>query len=307
MNYDNLIALIGNTPLIELKTYRKKAIRFFAKLEGNNPGGSVKDRTAKYLIENAEKNGQLKKRKIILEATSGNTGIALAMIAATKGYKFTAVMPDNSSVERIKTLKAFGAEVILTPGEKGTNGAIQFAREMASKFDRYYMPDQFSNPANPQAHFESTGKEIIQDLPDVTALVAGIGTGGTLTGAGKRLKLYNSKIDIIAVEPPSKTRIQGLRNMDEYKPSVYDDLIIDRKLNVADEDAFRLARELYMKEGLAVGISCGAALWGALCYSNTIRRGNIAIIFPDRGERYFSTELFEVFDTEETMNVYSSN
>lgn len=293
MDYGNVIHIIGNTPVIELKTYRRSGIRLFAKLEGNNPGGSVKDRTAKYLIEEAERNGQLNNGKIILEATSGNTGIALAMIAATKGYRFTAVMPENASVERIKLLKAYGAGIILTDGEKGTNGAIEVARLMLKGDDRYYMPDQFNNPANPRAHYETTGKEIIEALPGVTALVAGIGTGGTITGAGRRLKAYNPGIDIIAVEPSPNTRIQGLRNMQAYKPRVYDDAIVDYKLDVPDEEAFKLARELFAREGQTVGISCGAALWGAMRYSRKINEGNIVMIFPDRGDKYFSTELFD--------------
>jgi len=293
MLFSNIIETIGNTPLAELKSYGRPGIKIFAKLEGNNPGGSVKDRTAKYLIEAAEKEGQLQKGRIILEATSGNTGIALAMIAAIKGYGFVAVMPENASEERVKLLKAYGAEIILTEGEKGTNGAIEVARKMVNQDQRYYMPDQFTNPANPLAHFETTGKEIIDDIPDVTAFVAGVGTGGTITGAGRRLKTYNPKIDVIGVEPPPQTRIQGLRNMAAYKPPIYDDSILDYKLDVPDEEAFILARELYVREGLTAGISCGAALWGALRYSGMIESGNIVMIFPDRGDKYFSTELFQ--------------
>ncbi|MHB8156184.1 MAG: PLP-dependent cysteine synthase family protein [Desulfocucumaceae bacterium] len=294
MLINDIIDTIGNTPVVELKTYGKPGLRIFAKLEGNNPGGSVKDRTAKYLINNAEKAGLLEGGKVIIEATSGNTGIALAMLSAIKGYKFVAVMPENASIERIKLLKAFGAEVILTDGDKGTNGSIEVARKMVAEDKKYYMPDQFSNPANPQAHYESTGKEIIEDIPGVTAFVAGVGTGGTLTGAGKRLKAYNPAIDIIGVEPGPRTGIQGLRNMVAYKPPVYDDSIIDYKLDVPDDEAFRLARELYVREGLTVGISCGAALWGALKYGETTDSGNIVVIFPDRGEKYFSTELFDL-------------
>lgn len=293
MLFSNIIETIGNTPVTELKSYGRPGIKIFAKLEGNNPGGSVKDRTAKYLIEAAEKEGHLQKGRIILEATSGNTGIALAMIAAIKGYSFVAVMPENASEERVKLLKAYGAEIILTEGEKGTNGAIEVARKMVNQDQRYYMPDQFTNPANPLAHFETTGKEIIEDIPDVTALVAGVGTGGTITGAGRRLKTYNPKIDVIGVEPPPQTRIQGLRNMEAYKPPIYDDSILDYKLDVPDEEAFILARELYFREGLTAGISCGAALWGALQYSKMIESGNIVMIFPDRGDKYFSTELFQ--------------
>ncbi len=293
MFFTNIIETIGNTPVTELKTYGRPGIRIYAKLEGNNPGGSVKDRTAKYLIEAAEKEGHLQIGRIILEATSGNTGIALAMIAAIKGYGFVAVMPENASEERVKLLKAYGAEIILTDGEKGTNGAIEVARKMVDRDQRYYMPDQFTNPANPQAHFETTGREIIEDIPDVTALVAGVGTGGTITGTARRLKLHNPKIDIIGVEPPPQTRIQGLRNMEAYKPPIYDDSLLDFKLDVPDDEAFILARELFVREGLTAGISCGAALWGALQYSRMVESGNIVVIFPDRGDKYFSTELFQ--------------
>ncbi|MFZ5596311.1 MAG: PLP-dependent cysteine synthase family protein [Bacillota bacterium] len=293
MLYGNIIDTIGNTPVVELKTYGRPGVRLYAKLEGCNPGGSVKDRTARYLIDAAEKEGHLVAGKVIIEATSGNTGIALAMISALKGYRFVAVMPENASEERVKLLRAYGARVILTDANKGTNGAIEVAREMVKKDSRYFMPDQFSNPANPRAHYETTGTEIINDLPSVTAFVAGVGTGGTLTGAGKRLKEYNPGIDIIAVEPVPLTRIQGLRNMEAYKPPVYDDSIIDYKLDIPDEEAFKLARELYVTEGLAVGISCGAALWGAIEYSKGIKEGNIVMIFPDRGDKYFSTDLFE--------------
>ena len=294
MLLNNIMDSIGNTPVVELKSYARPGIKVYAKLEGNNPGGSIKDRTAKYLIEAAEREGHLTDSRIILEATSGNTGIALAMIAAIKGYKFTAVVPESASIERIKLLKAYGAEVVLTDGAKGTNGAIDVARKMLEDDDRYYMPDQFSNPANPQAHFETTAKEIIEDVPNITAFVAGIGTGGTLTGAGRRLKSFNSGIDIIGVEPLPQTRIEGLRNMEKYKPPIYDDSIINYKLSASDYEALRLARELYVKEGLTAGISCGAALWGTLQYSRRLESGNIVVIFPDRGDKYFSTKLFDL-------------
>lgn len=292
MLFGKIMDAIGGTPVVQLKTYGGSGLRIFAKLEGNNPGGSVKDRTAKYLIETAEKKGSLQAGKVILEATSGNTGIALAMIAAVKGYKFVAVMPENASEERVKLLKAYGAEVILTEAGKGTNGSIEVARKMAMENDNFYMPDQFANPANPLAHFETTGREIIEDVPEITAFVAGVGTGGTLTGAGKRLKEYNKNIHIVGVEPSPGTRIQGLRNMKAYKPPIYNDAIIDYKLDVPDDEAFRLARDLFTREGITAGISCGAALWGALRYSEMVDSGNIVVIFPDRGDKYFSTELF---------------
>ena len=293
MLFKNIFETIGNTPLTELKSFGRPGVKIYAKLEGNNPGGSVKDRTAKYLIESAESEGVLGGGRVILEATSGNTGIALAMISAARGYPFTAVMPANVSLERIKLLRAFGADLVLTDGDKGTNGAIGIALKMVQENDKYYMPDQFSNPANPRAHYETTGKEIIRDLPQVTALVAGIGTGGTITGAGRRLKEYNPDIDVVAVEPMPKTKIQGLRNMEDYKPLVYNQKMIDLKLSVQDDKAFHLARELYLREGVLAGISCGAALWGAIQYSQNLDCGNIVVILPDRGDRYISTELFD--------------
>lgn len=292
MFFKNIIDTIGGTPVVELKYYEKPGVKIYAKLEGGNPGGSIKDRTARYLIEAAERDGQLDKDRVVIEATSGNTGIALAMMATLRGYRFTAVMPDGASVERIKLLRAFGAEVILTEGDRGTNGSIEVARELCRKDSRYFMPDQFANPANPLAHYETTGREIIEDVPGVSALVAGVGTGGTITGTGRRLKEYNPEIEVVGVEPFPRTLIQGLRNMEDYKPPVFDETLLDHKFYVPDDEAFRLARELYLREGLAVGISCGAALWGALKYSEKIESGKIVVIFPDRGDRYASTELF---------------
>ncbi|MCL5057929.1 MAG: cysteine synthase family protein [Actinobacteria bacterium] len=292
MLFGNILESIGGTPVVQLKTYGSAGVRIYAKLEGNNPGGSVKDRTARYLLETAEREGHLGAGKVIIEATSGNTGIALAMISAVKGYSFIAVMPENASEERVKLLKAYGAGVILTDAAKGTNGSIEVARKMALEDKSYFMPDQFANPANPRAHFETTGSEIIEDVPGITAFVAGVGTGGTLTGAGKRLKAYNPDIQIVGVEPSPGTRIQGLRNMEAYKPPIYDDSIIDCKLDVPDDEAFALARDIFVREGITAGISCGAALWGAIRYSEKMERGNIVVIFPDRGDKYFSTELF---------------
>lgn len=292
MQFRDILEAIGGTPVVQLKTYGNANVKIYAKLEGNNPGGSVKDRTARYLLETAEREGRLGPGRIIIEATSGNTGIALAMISAIKGYRFIAVMPENASEERVKLLKAYGAGVILTDASKGTNGSIEVARKMAQEDRNYFMPDQFANPANPRAHFETTGSEIIKDVPGITAFVAGVGTGGTLTGAGKRLKAYNPDIRIVGVEPSPGTRIQGLRNMEAYKPPIYDDSIIDCKLDVPDDEAFALARDIFVREGISAGISCGAALWGAIRYSETVDKGNIVVIFPDRGDKYFSTDLF---------------
>jgi len=294
MRYKNILDTIGNTPVVELKTFcPKRDLKIFAKLEGANPGGSIKDRTALSMIEDARQRGILNKDKILLEATSGNTGIALAMIASYYGYHYTAVMPDNVSIERTKLLTSFGAEIIYTPGVAGTNGAIKVAREMVKNSDCYIMLDQFSNPANIQAHYQTTGAEIIVDVPEVTAFVAGMGTGGTLTGVGRRLKEYNPAIHIVGVEPPAKTKLQGLRNMEAYTPEVFDPSVLDFRLLAQEEDSFVLARKLFKQEGISVGISCGAALWGALEYAKEIEQGCIVVLFPDRGDKYISTELFD--------------
>lgn len=293
MRYNNILDTIGNTPTVELKTFSPKpGVKIFAKLEGGNPGGSIKDRVALRMIRYALEKGLLSKEKILLEATSGNTGIAMAMIAAILGYRFVAVMPGNVSVERTKLLKSYGAEIVLTDGSEGTNGAIRVAAEMVEKSGGLYvMLDQFNNPANVQAHYETTGAEIINDVPEITAFVAGMGTGGTLTGVGRRLKEYNPAIKIIGVEPPPNTRLQGLRNMEAYSPPVFDPSILDLKLRAPEEECFTLARQLYTREGISAGISSGAALWGALEYGKTIAGGAIVTIFPDRGDKYLSTDL----------------
>ena len=216
------------------------------------------------------------------------------MIAAIRGYKFTAVMPESVSIERRKLLTAYGAEIVLTNGAKGTNYAIEVANTMVrDNPEKYLMLDQFNNVANVLAHYHTTGKEIIQQVPDITHFVAGMGTGGTLMGVGKRLKEYNSTIQVIGVEPMPGSTIQGLRNMKAYMPSIYDESKLDQKLQIdVDGIAFDLARDVFKKEGISVGISSGAALWGAIEIAKTIRRGTIVTIFPDRGDRYASTSLF---------------
>jgi len=290
----NIIQTIGNTPLVELKHYSTDKVKIFAKLEGNNPGGSVKDRIALYLIENALKNGLLTPNKIIFEATSGNTGIGIAMIATILGYKFIAVMPESASIERRRIMKAFGAEIILTDGTKGTNFAIETAKEMAEKNPNYIILDQFANNANVQAHYETTAPEIITDAPNITHFVAGMGTGGTLMGVGKKLKEYNQAIQIVGIEPIPFSKVQGLRNMASFVPPIYDEKKLDQKLVIPEDKlAFELARELFKKEGISAGISSGAALWGALNLRDSISEGNIVTLFPDRGERYSSTALFD--------------
>lgn len=295
MEYKNILSTIGNTPVVELRRYSPHSgVRIFAKLEGNNPGGSIKDRVALFMMNDAQKKGLLSRKKEIIEATSGNTGIGLAMVSAVLGYRFTAVMPARASIERRKLLHAYGAHMILTDGGKGTNYSIKIAKQVIVEHpDIYIMLDQFNNEANVRAHYETTGSEIIRDVPNVTHFVAGMGTGGTLMGVGKRLKEYNKTIQIIGVEPIPNSTIQGLRNMKAYRPSVYDERTLDKKLSIEDDEiAFQLSRDLFRKEGISVGISSGAALWGAMEIAKTIRHGTIVTVFPDRGDRYVSTTLF---------------
>ncbi|MDI6801505.1 MAG: cysteine synthase A [Thermodesulfovibrionales bacterium] len=291
-----VIDCIGNTPLVRLeKINSNPSVAIFAKLEGNNPGGSVKDRIAYYMIKDAEESGLLKKGDVILEATSGNTGIGLAMVGAAKGYKVKLVMPECVSLERRKTLEAFGAELILSPGHEGTDGAIRLAHAtMAEAPERYFMPNQFDNPSNINAHYETTGVEIIEQTKgNIDVFVAGIGTTGTLMGTGKRLKEFNNNIRMIAVEPLLGHRIQGLKNMQEsIVPKVFDPAFADEKISVNDDDAFYVTRLLALEEGLFVGMSSGAAMYGALQIAKRMPKGTIVVIFPDRGDRYLSTALF---------------
>ncbi len=292
---EDLLELIGNTPVVEIKTMSPNPkVRIFAKLEGNNPGGSVKDRIAKYMIERAELDGVITPDKVLFEPTSGNTGIGIAMIAAAKGYQFIAVMPESVSIERRKTMAAFGAQFILTNGPKGTNWAIEVAHKLLKEEPRYVMLDQFNNPANVQAHYETTGPEIIAQVPEIDVFVAGMGTGGTLMGAGRRLREYSSQIKVIGLEPQAGSKIQGLRNMAAYVPSIYHEDQLDEKIILNDDDAFRVARDLAVREGIFAGISSGAAMWGAMQVASKMDRGTIVTVFPDRGDRYMTTPLFDL-------------
>ncbi len=295
MKNTTITELIGKTPLLELEYFSPNPnVRIFAKLESRNPAGSVKDRLAYYLIKDAEEKHLLSRDKIIVEATSGNTGIGLAMISAKKGYKFLAVMPESASIERRKIMKMYGADIKLTDGEKGTNYSIEVVQKMVrNEPEKFINLNQFENPANPQAHYETTGREIIKSLPEVTHFVAGMGTGGTLMGTGKRLKGFNSNIKVIGVEPNAGSKIQGLRNMAAYTPSIFNKAKLDGVLNIIDDEAaFDLSKALFKKEGISVGISAGAALWGAIQVAYRIQQGNIVTIFPDSGDKYLSTKLF---------------
>ncbi len=288
---------IGNTPLVELSRLDglKPGVKIYGKLEGCNPGGSVKDRPAYYMIMKAEKSGQLTKDKTIVEPTSGNTGIALAMIGSAKGYKVKLFMPECVSTERQICLQAFGAEVVLTPAKEATDGAIRRAWQFLEKEpEKYYMPNQFDNPNNLLSHYETTGPEIYEQTGgQLDVFVAGLGTSGTLIGTGKYLKEKKPGVRVVAVEPTEGHTIQGLKNMKEsINPKIYDPKGFDEKVVVEDGEAFEIARLLATKEGIFVGMSSGAAVAGALNIARKMDKGTIVVILPDRGDRYLSTTLF---------------
>jgi len=294
MRFSSILETIGNTPLVELKSFSPRpGVQIFAKLEGANPSGSIKDRIAKKMIEEAEASGKFTPDTILLEPTSGNTGIALAMIARVKGYRFTAVMPDNVTRERYQMLELYGANIIFSDGNQGSNGAVKLAQELAQSDDRYLMLYQYGNEANPRAHYEGTAQEIIDDLPDLDVFVAGLGTGGTVTGSARRLKEYNSKIKIIAAEPLQGEGVQGLRSLqDGFVPPVLDQSLIDAKILVMSGDAVRRTRQLKDQEGIFAGPSCGAALHAALRVAETLERGKIVVILADGGWKYLSEDLW---------------
>jgi cysteine synthase B len=287
---------IGNTPLVELRSVNPNPrVRILGKLEGNNPGGSVKDRPAFFMLQGAERRGDLSREKTILEPTSGNTGIALAMLGAARGYRVRLVMPACVSLERRAVLSAFGAELILSPAKEGTDGAIRLAhRIFEEEPSRYYMPNQYANGDNVRAHRETTGPEIFaQTAGEVECFVAGMGTGGTLMGVAGYLREKNPSVKVVGVEPPLGHKIQGLKNMKEaIVPPIYREENLDEKLVVDDESAFETARRLAVEEGLFVGMSSGAAVAGAIEVAKRIRGGTIVALLPDRGDRYLSTNLF---------------
>ena len=295
MVYNNVLEMIGNTPLVRLnKLNKNKQVKIYVKLEGQNPGGSVKDRIALKMIVEAEKSGHLTKTKTILEPTSGNTGIGLAMVAAVKGYKTVLTMSAGMSEERKKVLRAYGAHLIETDPALGTDGAIKKAREiLVSNPEKYWMPNQYDNLNNPMAHYLTTAEEIIKQTPDISAFVAGMGTSGTLMGVAKKLKEYRDDISIVGIEPSYGHKIMGLKNMREsVVPKVYDGAQLNEKIVVADGDAYKTARQLALKEGIFVGMSSGAAVYGAIEYAKRLKSGTIVVLLPDRGDRYTSTILF---------------
>ena len=295
MPLDNIIDTIGNTPIVELKKLKpSENVQLFAKLEGTNPTGSVKDRIAKYMIEKAESENMLGNNKIILEPTSGNTGIALAMIGRYKGYKVEVVMPENVSPERINLLKAYGAKIHFSKGSEGTNGAVRYAEAMvAENPGLYFMPYQYGNDANPKAHSQTTAMEIIQDVPDISVFVAGLGTGGTLTGVGKRLKEHNPDIQIIAAAPEPDDTIQGLRSLEDgFIPPVLDLSVLDARLMIPSKDAFHYTKILLQEEAIFAGVSSGATIACAIQFAKRLDKGKIVCLLADGGWKYLSTGLW---------------
>ncbi|MGH2758325.1 MAG: PLP-dependent cysteine synthase family protein [Actinomycetota bacterium] len=290
MRYESPLDAIGNTPLVGLPNLAPKGTKLYAKLEGQNPTGSVKDRIAKSMIEAAERDGILTEDRILLEPSSGNTGISMAMICRLKGMRLEIVMPESVSVERRRMIEMFGAEVHLSPGDQGTNGAIRMAEEMDRENLKYWMLNQYENVANPAAHEHGTGEEILRDAPDVDMFVAGLGTGGTITGVGHRLKRHDADVRIVAAEPPAGDLVQGLRSLDEgYIPPILDASVIDRKFMVASRDAFRMTRELAQREGVFAGISSGAALHVALRAIESLGSKVCVVLLADGGWKYLST------------------
>ena len=292
----SILETIGNTPLVRLNSFSTgPEVNIYAKLEGTNPSGSIKDRPALRMIERAQQKGELTKGKTIVEASSGNMGISLAMIGAVKGFKVCIFMSEAVSVERQKILAAYGADVVLTPAAEGTDGAIRRARALAeSDPEKYYMPDQFSNKGNYMAHFFSTASEILQQTPGrVDYVVSAIGTSGTLMGLARYLKEANPDVKIVCAQPTRGHYIQGLKNLEEaIVPSIYNPSLIDVQEMIETEEAFEMARRIIRDEGIFVGMSSGAAMVAAERVAKRIPRGNVVVIFPDRGEKYISTSLF---------------
>jgi len=294
VRYDDILDAIGHTPLVEIpRMSPRPTVRLFAKLEMTNPTGSVKDRVAKALVEDLEASGRLNPDSIILEPTSGNTGIALAMIGRRKGYRVALVMPDNITNERRQMAALFGAEVIDSPGALGSNGAIALAKHLVARDERFVMPYQYGNPANPRVHEETTGPEILADCPEIDVFVAGLGTGGTLTGVGHFLRRAKPGIRIYAAEPMPGENVQGLRSLDEgFVPEIFDPGVLDGKFLVTNRDALAALRELVFREGIFGGPSCGAVLVAAARVAERMESGTIVVLLPDGGWKYLSAGTY---------------
>jgi cysteine synthase B len=291
MRYDGILELIGNTPLVRVSALSPNPdVEIYAKLEGQNPGGSSKDRIALKMVELAERDGLLHPGDTILEPSSGNTGIGLALVAKLRGYRLRIVMPENVSVERRQLLEIFGAEVTSSPGEEGSNGAIRLAEKIVADEPSYVFLFQYGNPANPLAHYEHTGPEILRDCPDVDVFVAGLGTSGTLMGVGRYLKEQKPGTKVVAVEPPAGELVQGLRNLDDgFVPPIFAPDVLDRKFIVRPRESIEWTRRLLDECGVFAGISSGAAMAGAAKMAATMERGTIVTLFPDGGWKYLSS------------------
>ena len=304
MKFSGILERVGDTPLVDISTLSpNENVEIWAKLEGENPTGSAKDRIAKYMINRAEKDGSLQPGQTILEPSSGNTGIAIALIGTLRGYPVKVIMPDAVSEERIQLLEAFGAEIIFSPGDLGSNGAVQMAEQLAQDNPQWFMPFQYENENNPLAHYETTGPEIIRDMPDISMFVSGLGTGGTLTGVGRRLKEHNPNIRVIAAAPHPGDLVQGLRALEDgYIPPVFDESVLDGRIVVDSETSFRTTRELTQKTGIFAGISAGAVIRAAqraaekTASSDKDASGNIktkiVCLLADGGWKYLSTGLW---------------
>ena len=303
--YGDIVQAIGNTPLVELKRISPKpSVRIYAKLESHNPTGSVKDRVARAMIEDAEAQGAIRPGQTILEPTSGNTGISLAMICSRKGYPLKVVMPDNVTAERTQLLEMYGAEIVYSPGEQGSNGAVAMALEMAEADSSYYMPYQYGNQANPDAHYNGTAVEILEELDEVTAFVAGLGTGGTLMGNARRLKEEDPDTLIVAAEPLQGELVQGLRSLEDgFIPPIIDLEMLDRKIFVSNRDSVVWTKKLLAEEGLFVGVSSGAIASIAVRVAEGLDEGNVVFVVCDDGWKYLSSGVYTkpIEELEETI------
>ncbi len=296
----SLLELIGNTPLVELRPVGN--VRIYAKLEGQNPSGSIKDRIAKAMIETAEASGELEPGRELLEPTSGNTGISLALVAKLKGYALTCVMPENATEERKRLLRLFGAQIVFSPSAEGSNGAVRAALELAEREPRYFMPFQYANEANPRAHYEGTGAEIVAALDRVDVVAAGLGTGGTLMGVGERLRESFPDVVVAAAEPLPGDPVMGLRSLDDgYVPPILDVSKLDRKLLVSNEESVREVRRLLDEDGLFAGVSAGAVAHVARKLAGELDEGVVVAVLADGGWKYLSADFWEADDVEQAM------
>lgn len=301
--YSSLIDAIGHTPMVEIARFNPNpSVRMFAKLEGANPTGSVKDRVARYLIDALERDGRLTPDSVILEPSSGNTGISLAMICRLRGYALAVVMPENATRERRQILAAYGVQIIDSPGELGSNGAVALARKMAADDPRYVLPDQYANLANPLAHYETTGAEVLADCPELDVFVAGLGTGGTLMGVGRRLREEKPTVRIVAAEPMPGERVQGLRSLDEgFVPEIFDASVLDERILVTTQDSIEQMRRLTSTEGIFAGVSSGGVLAVASLVAQSMESGTIVAFLADGGWKYLSEDLWRRDPTDDEL------